>query len=238
MTVDPYLIAGTGTLRNIVGVTDPVELARLENDLTAVRIAQLEAGQRLAGRFDVAHLRAVHRHIFQDVYDWAGEFRSIAMSKGTDVHPLPQPEYGRTVFDRLATDRFLRGLDHDRFVANLSQVEADLFAWHPFREGNTRSTTTFVGLLARQAGWQINWRDCDPAEMRAALRRSFRASEQTAGRELESVIGSITTPMPPSTPRRQPKPGPVVGTGKEPRPEDLRHKPTRGHPGPGTDFCR
>ncbi len=137
MTVDPYLIAGTGTLRNIVGITDPVELARLENDLTALRIAQLEAGHRLAGRFDVA-LRAVHRHIFQDVYGWAGEFRSIAMSKGTDVHPLPQSEYGRTVFNRLATDRFLRGLDHDRFVAKLSQVVADLFAWHPFREGNTR----------------------------------------------------------------------------------------------------
>ncbi|MGH9072419.1 MAG: Fic/DOC family protein, partial [Acidimicrobiales bacterium] len=104
--------------------------------------------------------------------------------------------YGLAIFERLAQDSQLRGLETEAFVAKLSQVQSELFAWHPFREGNTRSTTTFVSLLARQAGWSIAWRDADPAEMQQRIRASFRAPERVAGRELEALLGSIISPNP------------------------------------------
>ncbi|MFZ0216729.1 MAG: Fic family protein, partial [Candidatus Dormiibacterota bacterium] len=152
-------------------------------------------GRRLPGRWDLPHLQAVHRFVFQNVYDWAGEVRTVAMSKGTDFHPLPQPAYAAGIFARLAADHQLRDLEREPFLRQVSQLESELFALHPFREGNTRSTTTFVSLLARQAGWQIAWRRCDPPAMQDALRRSYRAPEHRAGRELEPLIDPVLSPL-------------------------------------------
>lgn len=97
MTDNPYLVPGTATLRNLLAITDPDELARFETNASVARIAQLLAGLQAPRptRWDLEHLQAVHRHIFGDVYDWAGTIRTIAMSKGQDFHPLPNPSTPR-----------------------------------------------------------------------------------------------------------------------------------------------
>lgn len=196
MTTDPYLLPGTRTLRNLGGFRNPDELAQFEVRASFARIYQLERGHPLPGRWDLAHLCRVHGFLFQDVYDWAGRVRTVAMSKGADFHPLPQPAYADAMFDRLAAAHQLRGLDRARFLTGIAQLESELFALHPFREGNTRSTTTFVSMLARHAGWHLDWGECDPHAMQEALRRSFRAPERQAGRELEPLIDGILTPLP------------------------------------------
>ncbi len=71
-----------GVLRNILGITDEAALQRVEATLTAIRLAELEA-QPLPGAFDLDHLKAIHRYIFQDIYTWAGELRQVDISKGT-----------------------------------------------------------------------------------------------------------------------------------------------------------
>lgn len=136
----------------------------------------------------------MHQHIFQDVYDWAGELRTVAMSKGSDLHPLPNFLYAQGIFGRLAEERHLRGLEREAFVTKVSQYQSELFALHPFRDGNTRSTTTFISLVARHAGWEIAWRDCEPHAMQEALRASYRAPERLAGKELEAIVSSVTSP--------------------------------------------
>lgn len=195
MPGDPYLLPGTRTLRNRLGILAPEHLARAEANLSVARILQLERGHPLPGRWDLAHLCRVHGFLFQDVYDWAGQVRTVAMAKGADFHPLPQPAYADAIFARLADRRQLRQLDRTAFLTGIAQLESELFALHPFREGNTRSTTTFVSLLARHAGWQIAWGACDPAAMQEALRRSFRVPERQAGRALEPLIDSILAPL-------------------------------------------
>lgn len=117
MSVDPYLIPGTDVLRNIRSITGPAILAEFEFQVSSLRISELEAGHGLPGRFDLAHLQAVHRYLYQDAYDWAGEIRTVAMSKGTDFHPLPQVLYAQEMFERLSDQDFLRGLDREVFVA-------------------------------------------------------------------------------------------------------------------------
>ncbi len=76
--VDPYVYPGTHVLRNRLGITDARKLDRIERRLVGDRIAE---GVPL-GSFDLAHLRAIHRHLFQDVYDWAGELRTVEIFKG------------------------------------------------------------------------------------------------------------------------------------------------------------
>ena len=78
---DPYLYPGTNVLQNLRGLTDPELLERFEARRTHRRIAEL-IDRPAPGRFDVAHFKAIHRYIFQDVYEWAGQFRTVNMSKG------------------------------------------------------------------------------------------------------------------------------------------------------------
>jgi|SRR6202451_4255683 cell filamentation protein len=78
---DPYLYPGTSVLKNLRGLGDPELLARFEARQTHRRIAEL-IDTPVEGGFNVAHLKAIHRHIFQDVYEWAGEFRTVNISKG------------------------------------------------------------------------------------------------------------------------------------------------------------
>lgn len=86
---DPYVYPGTKVLRNNRGLRDPDQLARAEADVTALALAQL-AEQGLPGRYDLAHLQAFHRGIFGDLYPWAGEVRTVAISKPGTLFALPQ----------------------------------------------------------------------------------------------------------------------------------------------------
>jgi cell filamentation protein, protein adenylyltransferase len=116
-----------------------------------VRITQLRR-HPLLGRYDLPHLQAFHRHIFGDVYDWAGEFRTVSVSKG-GLYCLPQHflSFGDEVFGKLARAEHLRGLDRPDFVDRLTS------SWptstlHPFREDNGRTPRSFLTQLARDAG--------------------------------------------------------------------------------------
>jgi cell filamentation protein len=78
MTDNFYIDPGTTTLRNKLGIIDPDELDAFERRMVAARAAE---GVPI-GDFDLTHLRAIHRHLFQDVYDWAGELRTVEIFKG------------------------------------------------------------------------------------------------------------------------------------------------------------
>jgi cell filamentation protein len=108
---DPYLDLDTGILRNRLGIGNPTELARAEADLTVSRLYDLQR-TRLPGDYDLEHLRAFHRVIFGDVYDWAGELRTVSLGRGgLFCMPGDLRSAGDEVFGRLARAYHLRGLD-------------------------------------------------------------------------------------------------------------------------------
>lgn len=78
--VDPYIDPGSGVLRNRLGIADPGELAQVEAALSASRLVDLER-RRLPGRYELDHLRAFHRYILGDLYDWAAELRTVSIAK-------------------------------------------------------------------------------------------------------------------------------------------------------------
>ena len=78
MSDDPYVYAGTSVLRNRLGILNADELDRLERQLVRERI--LEGIP--SGDFDLRHLKAIHHHLFQDIYEWAGKIRTVEISKG------------------------------------------------------------------------------------------------------------------------------------------------------------
>lgn len=157
------------------GETDPDKLRMLEETATAVRLQQL-FDRPIAGQFDYDHMKAIHRHIFQDVYDWAGQERvgpSGFMTKnGHKYYPAGQTltQAAEAEYAKLAAKNHLRGLDKNRFVGELAESWGEINVIHSFREGNTRSQFAFFTQLAEQAGYRIDVRRFAPG---APLRQAF-----------------------------------------------------------------
>lgn len=78
---DPYAYPGSSVLKNRFGIKEHEIFSQLEYSATRLRINQLMTAP-IRGSFDLDHLCEIHRHIFQDVYEWAGEWRSGSLSKG------------------------------------------------------------------------------------------------------------------------------------------------------------
>jgi cell filamentation protein len=127
---DPYLDLESGVLRNRLGITDRAELTRVEAVLTASRIYDLQR-RPSPGRYDLAHMQVVHKFVFGDLYDWAGEIRTVSIGKGA-LFCLPQyiVSTSAEIFGRIARSHHLRGLDRAAFVEGLTELFADVNALH------------------------------------------------------------------------------------------------------------
>lgn len=147
--VDPYVYSGTRILKNRFSIVDSATLDAVERSLVAQRIAEGVPN----GKFDLAHLQAIHRHLFRDIYDWAGEIRTVEISKGTQQFQFRQfiPTGMADVHHRLTRARFLVGLKRDEYAREAAVIVGDINYIHPFREGNGRTQMQYLKLLSEQA---------------------------------------------------------------------------------------
>ncbi|WP_226364804.1 Fic family protein [Pseudonocardia sp. ICBG162] len=173
---DPYL--DTGVLRNRLGISDPAELAQAEAELT--------------GRYDLDHLQDFHHYIFSDLYDWAGQLRTVSIGKG-QLFCLPHhlETFADDIFTRLQAQQVLRGRDLDGFVTGLAELLGDINALHPFREGNGRTQRAFLAQLAHDAGYELRWTTMDPAENNRASALSL-AGDSSA---LHTMLAHLVRPL-------------------------------------------
>ncbi|WP_424973315.1 Fic/DOC family protein [Dinoroseobacter sp. S76] len=156
-------------LRNKFGIKDASILDRVERRSSALRISQ----GCPRGDFDLAHLKAIHGHIFQDTYDWAGETRTVEISKGgSQFIPRQFIETGMAdVHRRLAAQNHLKDLSPDQFAHQAGQIIGDINHIHPFREGNGRTQLQYLSQFGEQAGHRIDLRKLEPdAWMEASIR--------------------------------------------------------------------
>jgi len=160
MSDDPYVYPDSDVLRNLPGIRDQTALDKFERVAVALRVEQGVP----TGRFDLNHLKAIHHHLFQDVYPWAGEIRSVRMSKGDSAFlPARFIETGmRDVHARVQSRNHLRELDRQTFVKEVATIIGDLNHIHPFREGNGRTQMHYLLQLANQAGHPLDVRRIQP----------------------------------------------------------------------------
>jgi cell filamentation protein len=155
-------------LRNKLGLTDLAQLDRMERRLVTQRAAEGVP----YGRSDLAHLRAIHRHLFQDVYEWAGELRTAEIAKGGRHFQFRRfIETGmRDVHQRLIRASFLHDLSVADFAAAAGWIMGDVNYVHPFGEGNGRTQLFYLAQLADQAGYALDLTRLDPQGWLAASR--------------------------------------------------------------------
>ncbi len=125
-------------------------------------------------RLGLTHYKALHQHLFQDVYEWAGEYRTVRISKGGSMFCYPEHIAGemRGLFNRSRAALSARS-DRRAFATKAAHFLAELNAIHPFREGNGRTQLTYLTLLAEKAGHPLN---LDRSIPRLFSRRPSRAS--------------------------------------------------------------
>lgn len=183
---DPYCYRGTTVLKNIPALRDQAALDAFEAAMTTQRSDE----PLPRGRLSVSHYRAIHRHLFQDTYRWAGRYRTVRLSKGQSVFCYPEniPQQMTALFADLRDNAYFVGLEAGDFAEKAAHVLTTLNAVHPFREGNGRTQLIFITLLASDADWPLDLLRLVPDRFLAAMIRGFYGNERALARELRSLI--------------------------------------------------
>jgi len=152
-------------LRNKLDIRTNLELSVEEYRITSARRVDIELGRGPSGNFDAVHLKAIHRHLFGEIYEWAGHTRNerpivdgqpvevvATMRKGGHAF-LPGSRIETGLADALrpiSNPDVLRGSSIEQFAETAGRVLAELNHVHPFREGNGRTQETFIAELGRR----------------------------------------------------------------------------------------
>lgn len=160
---DPYLYPNTEILINKFNIKNINELNSMEADFTSSRLKDI-IQNGIKGNFDLKHLLKFHFTIFQDIYHWAGQIRTINIEKpepalgGISIEYSDISNIASDIITILSTAKSIKWyeLNIDDKSKFFSRFMADLWRTHPFREGNTRTIITFCCLYAEKKGFPLD----------------------------------------------------------------------------------
>jgi len=158
---DPYLYPELNVMRNRLGIRQAERLAQAAYEFTALRAATLSLGPLLRG---LPHLCAIHQHLYQDIFDWAGDIREMDIYQGDTrfCHFAYIEKEGNALMQDLEEEGYLVGLEKADFINRLSHYYCEINVLQPFRIGNGIVQRIFFEQLAIHAGYQLDWRGIDP----------------------------------------------------------------------------
>ena len=164
---------GTSVLINKLDIKDQKQLDENETLITSVKILQIEMNP-ITVEPDFAYLKQLHRILFHELYSWAGEVRTINISKmRTAFCPADQIEKtSQAIFERLQAYHYFRDLPRDQLVVELADLYDSLNYLHPFREGNGRVQRLHFRRLAQWSGHNLNFAAVDSDRMMIATIRA------------------------------------------------------------------
>lgn len=153
-------------LENKLGITDSAELARIEEKISKQKAVEMFESGYLesleAGTFE--NLAKIHKYLFDEIYDFAGEVRKVNISKGNfRFAPLMYLDAALQSIDKMPQSTF------DEIVEKYVEMNVA----HPFREGNGRSTRIWLDLmLKKEIGYVVDWSKVDKEDYLLAMERS------------------------------------------------------------------
>ena len=153
-------------LQNKLGITDPSELARVEEKISKQKaISLFQTG--LLKTFEVGTFKGlseIHKYLFEDIYEFAGKLRTVNIAKGSfRFAPVIYLEVALSNIDKMPQSTF------DEIIEKYVEMNVA----HPFREGNGRSTRIWLDLILRKELRQvIDWNCVDKTDYLLAMERS------------------------------------------------------------------
>lgn len=170
---DPvYCYPGSDVLRNKMDIRDQDRLSKIERDISFIKTTELM--KKASGvSFTTEHLCSIHAFLFGDLYDWAGQIRTVDISKGASFckHEYILSNLDK-VFKQMSEEDFL-SKDKDQLARALAHYLGEINAIHPFREGNGRTQRAFVNQVALMNGFYLDFSLIIDKEMLEASHHSF-----------------------------------------------------------------
>lgn len=152
---------GTTCLINKLGIRDEALLAKTESAYTLAKASYLEF-HPLMGGFDLAHYQSIHRFLFSDLYEWAGELRQVNLSKkGTVFVPAADIKRCADAYFFRASQIDFSALSRRETAVEFADLYSTLNMIHPFREGNGRVQRIFFKQWIGHLGFDIDFSDID-----------------------------------------------------------------------------
>ncbi|WP_077369180.1 Fic/DOC family protein [Anaerosalibacter sp. Marseille-P3206] len=186
-----YCYPNSFVLRNKFNITNNEELNIAEMEYTSLSIAEIKDNP-IKGDFNLKHLQGIHRHIFRDIYDWAGELRTVNISKGNQFcNYMYITENAERIFSWLKEEHYLIGVDKANIYDKLAYYLGEINVLHPFREGNGRTQRAMIEYLAKVAGYAIDFSNISNVEMIEASIDAFNCDYD----KMTRIFGKITKPI-------------------------------------------
>lgn len=160
-----YCYPNSNVLKNKLNIKDKKSLEKAERYITKLRLMDLEKSP-IKRDFNLSYLKEIHKKIFGDIYDFAGELRKVELSKGNSQFCYTKflPEQCEEIFSKLEKMNYMKNLEKEKFVEELAKFIGDLIHLHPFREGNGRTIREFIRQLCKINGYEINYGLVKPKE--------------------------------------------------------------------------
>ena len=159
---DPYLYDDVDVLRNLGNIRNAEELRKAESDVTRHTMSMAYAHH--FARFNTETLCEIHRIIFDNLFDWAGEFRTISIIKheevlGGDAVSYAHPKLIKKELNEASKEiaKLKKSDSKQNLLFKLVRIAAKIWQTHPFREGNTRTVIAFIVLLAERLQIEIDY---------------------------------------------------------------------------------
>ena len=185
--IDPdytYTDPKTGLLRNLQDITDPEALLFVESGAITKRLQELyENPIKVKG---IESLFEIHKHLFQDIYTWAGKKRKVEISKdGKQFFPTTYFDNALRYIDQLIAEFKKTPKDNKKLQAEkLADILDNVNYLHPFRDGNGRTQREFLRLLALEKGSTLNLNPPDNKDVYDRYMKGTIGSDVTTLTEL------------------------------------------------------
>ncbi len=191
--IDPdysYIDPKTGILRNLQDISDPEVLLFVESSAVTKRLLELyENPIKIKG---IDSLFEIHRHLFQDIYIWAGEERVVEISKdGKQFFPTTYYDNAFRYIDQLIDEyRKIPKNNKRKLAEKLAEILDNVNYLHPFREGNGRVQREFIRLLALEKGLILN---LNPPDNISVYERYMKGTVESDVTTLTELIFELIT---------------------------------------------
>lgn len=187
--MDIYFDYHNKVLKNKTNITNAKELAVLEYKLTSIRTAEIILKGELNNNLSMLDYKNIHFHLFQDLYEWAGQYRKVNISKGeTGFLPYQFFDNAEKTIDKQINDYLnCPGSEQEIVCEKLAKIMIDLNHMHPFREGNGRTQREFVRQLALIKGFHLNISPEDNLYMKASIEDNGKIMYQSLLKNIKGI---------------------------------------------------
>lgn len=191
-----YFVEGGDTLENKLHISDPKQLREAEENAFSDAVADILDQDFSNTEFGFEFLKYLHGLLFGAIYPFAGQARTVNITKADSDIPFCMADYITTeaarIFSDLKSKNYLQDTPEEQFANSIAELATELNALHPFREGNGRTIRLYLQLLASKANYLISYDLVGHEEIIEADKRAFIGDDSLIREMYHKIISPIS----------------------------------------------